>query len=243
VESQFETIDTRLKEWNATNLQKRKIYELVLKHLRDHQYWSSAFAYDYWVKYFSCYDEKEEVFQEVQKEARDLIVSLIKDPEIMRMDQLLETYVVKTLHGTIEYQLLEIFTSKQYKQYKAFFNTNEKIIEQLGLKHDNLVNKIRLLTLNSLASSQHIIFYDDVAKLLEIDESDVEFFVVEAITSDILDARLDQLNRRIVVRHAESRVFHMEEWVRLDKKLQKWHANMHNLLKVVQSVKAGGPST
>jgi len=99
--------------------------------------------------------------------------------------------------------------------------------------------------LNSLASAQHVILYSEVAKLLEVDESEVEFIVVEAITSDILDARLDQLNKRIVVRHAESRVFTSEEWGRLETKLQKWKDNMTHLLNVVQAAKGvnGGVST
>jgi len=108
------------------------------------------------------------------------------------------------------------------------------------LIQSDLVSKIRLLTFTSLAASQNVISYSEVAQLLSIEESEVEPVVVEAITSDILDARLDQLNRRIVVRHAESRVFHETEWSRLDTKLQKWKENMTNLLKVIQTAKSAG---
>jgi len=246
VEGQFDTIDHKLRELNASSFQKRKIYEIVLKHIRD---WRSNYVYDFWVKYLSAYDENEPIPNDVKEEANSFILTVIKDLEIMRMDQLLASYVVKSFKNDKKfaktYRLLEIFTCKGYKEYMDFHRKNEEYIANSGLKHDDLVTKIRLLTLMSLASSQHIILYSEVSKILEVDESDVEFIVVEAITSEILDARIDQLNRRIVVRHAESRVFGEEEWKRLDTKIQKWKDNMTNLLTVVQTAKGvnGGAST
>jgi len=169
----------------------------------------------------------------------------------MRTDNLLDSYVVQSLKHdksfSKTYQLLEIFTCKGYQDYTEFRNDihNVQFMDDCGLKHEDLVTKIRLLTLASLAAAQHVIMYSEVAKLLAIDESEVEYIVVEAITSEILDARLDQLNRRIVVRHAESRAFDKESWERLDTKLQKWKDNMTQLLNVVQAAKGvnGGLST
>jgi len=97
VEGQFETIDARLKELNVTMAQKRRIYEIVLKHVKD---WRSVYVYDLWVKYFSAYDEGEPVSVEVQKEAHNYIVSVIKDSEIIRTDLLLESYAVQSLKSS-----------------------------------------------------------------------------------------------------------------------------------------------
>jgi len=236
---------------NANTSQKRKIYEIVLKHIRDWNVYDSTYVYDFWVKYFSAYDDKEAVSDDVKKEAHKIIVAVFKNPELMRTDNLLESYVVQSLESdksfSKTFQLLEIFTCKGFKDYTEFRKekSNQSFMEDCGLKHDDLVTKIRLLTLTSLAASRQVILYSEVAKLLAMDESEVEFIVVEAITSEILDARLDQLNRRIVVRQAESRAFDKEAWQRLDTKLQKWKDNMTNLLKVVQAAKGvnGGLST
>jgi len=178
-----------------------------LKHVKD---WRSVYVYDLWVKYFSAYDEGDPVSVEVQKEAHNYIVSVIKDSEIIRTDLLLESYAVRSLKMSqykMTYILLEIFTTKGYKDFIDFQKKNSRFVEGLGLNQSDLVSKIRLLTFTSLAAAQNVISYSEVAQLLSIDESEVEPVVVDAITSDILDARLDQLNRRIVVRHAESRVF------------------------------------
>jgi len=202
-----------------------------------------VYIYDLWVRYFSAYDDKESVSPAVQEEAHNYILSVIKDSEIIRTDLLLESYVVKSLKSSAygkTYLLLEIFTTKGYKEFIDFQKKNAKFVEGLGLVQSDLVSKIRLLTFTSLAAAQNVISYSEVAKLLDIDELEVEPIVVDAITSDILDARLDQLNRRIVVRHAESRVFHEEEWARVGTKLQKWKENMTNLLKVIQTAKNAG---
>jgi len=205
-------------------------------------------VYDFWVKYFSEYDEEEIVPAEIQKEAQTVIATIVKDPEILRTDLLLESYVVKSLKNINEYvttyQLLDIFTNHGYQEFKDFQKSHGDLLKLLDLKEEDLVHKIRLLTLNAMASSQKTILYSDISKILEITESEVEFFVVEAITSDILDARIDQLNKRIIVRHAESRTFGEAQWVQLDTFLDKWKVNMSNLLTVIQSAKsANGVST
>jgi translation initiation factor 3 subunit M len=238
VEGQFDTIETRLKELNLNNSQKRKIFELILKHMRD---WRSSFAYDYWVKLFSTYDPDEPVSEETKSDAQSAILALIKDSEIIRTDLLFETHVVKSLQdhhqfGTV-YQLLQIFTEFGYTEFVLFWKKNFGVLEKLGLNQSDLVNKIRMLTLLSLASTKDEFSFKEVANLLDIDESEVEQLVVEAVISDVIDARIDQLQQRVVVRRAESRILREEEWERLDKKLDKWKENMNNLLKVVQHAK------
>jgi len=239
VEGQFDTIDARLKELNLNNPQKRKIFELILKHTRE---WRSSFAYDFWVKLFSTYDPEETVLEETKNEAQSAIISLIRDSEMIRTDLLFETHVVKSLknnyHFEKVYRLLEIFTEFGFKEFKTFSIENSEFLEKHGLNHSDLVSKIRMLTLLSLASTKDEFTYKEVASLLDINESEVEHLIVEAVISDVLDARIDQLQQRIVVRRAESRVLRENEWERLDTKLDKWKENMTNLLKVVQHAKA-----
>eukprot|EP01123_Difflugia_compressa_P012064 TRINITY_DN5032_c1_g1_i1.p1 TRINITY_DN5032_c1_g1~~TRINITY_DN5032_c1_g1_i1.p1 ORF type:complete len:394 (-),score=47.15 TRINITY_DN5032_c1_g1_i1:168-1349(-) len=238
VENLFETIDTRLKELNTTNAQKRRVYQLILKHIAD---WGSDSLYEFLVKYYSAYDPSEKIPEEVEKEVSSNVVIFLKDPEVMRTDRLFESYVLQKMSQTNIFKLLEIFTCKNYEDYINFCKSHAGYVESLGLKHEDLVTKIRLLTLISLASEEHLLPYSLVSKVLEIDESEVELFVIETINvTGMLDARMDQLNKNIIVRHAESRIFHKNDWEVLHTKLVKWKQNMNQLLNVINTAKGEG---
>jgi len=123
---------------------------------------------------------------------------------------------------------------------KIFFLSNKangSILTSAGLNPDDISYKIRLLSLNSLAATDSQLSYALIAKSLEIDESDVEIYVIDATSSGILDARIDQLNQRVLIRYAPSRQFDKKQWQALDQKLDKWKENVSNLLKVLQSSK------
>jgi len=244
VEGLFDTVDSRLTELNVNTQQKRHIYGLILKNVKD---WQITYVYDYWVKYFSAFDVDEKIPQEILDEAYKAIIVILKDTEIIRTDQLLATPVVKELAQKNQksaeiiscYKLLEIYTSSGYSEFKAFQSNkaNAKFWKDSGINGDELKYKIRLLSLNSLAAANDSLTYTEVAKVLEIEESEVESFVIDATTSDLLDARIDQLNERILIRHASSRKFDKNQWQTLDNKLDKWKENMTNLLKVIQTSK------
>eukprot|EP01124_Arcella_intermedia_P017408 TRINITY_DN24171_c0_g1_i1.p1 TRINITY_DN24171_c0_g1~~TRINITY_DN24171_c0_g1_i1.p1 ORF type:complete len:388 (-),score=100.35 TRINITY_DN24171_c0_g1_i1:85-1248(-) len=235
VEVLFDGIDTRLKELSLNNQQKRKIYSVLLSHIQNGD-WASSYVLDIWVKYYSTF-EANEITKEVTQEAKKTVIYFLKDQQKLSLDMLLETAVVKSLKNTTELALLEIVSDKQYNDYVAFYKKNAKAVDALGLNNNDLQNKMRLLTLTSLASSKSVITFDEVTKLLSIPPAEVEMFVVEAITSDFISARIDQVAKTIIVRHADARAFNKAEWVKLDAKIEKWAGNIQNLLKVVQSVK------
>jgi len=235
VGSLIESLDSRLRELNPDNLQKRRIYKALLNFL-DSVDWTSTFLLDIWVKYFSTFSSNEKIPAEVSQEAKKTALYLLKDEQKLSLDMILETPVFQSIKNTTEYALLVIFSEKDYKDYVAYYKKNQKAVDALGLNHSDLENKIRLLTLTSLASTQKHITFSEIAKLIEIPENEVEYFVIEAITSEFISAKIDQVNSSVIVRHAEARSFN-NEWQNLDKKVEKWKSNIENLLSVVQSVK------
>jgi len=241
VDSQFETLEDRMKEWNVNPVQKRHLYDLVIKHLDDY----SLEVYDYLIKYLSTYEEDGQQLTEAKERVKSIIISLIKDQEIIKTDKLLELRVVDQLkHDTqhaLVHRLLEIFTTEGYKEYIEFYNGNQNFFQAEGLDHERLSTKIRFLSLNSLASTKSSIQYAEAARVMGVDESEVEITLVEAISGGFLDAKLDQLQKQIVVRTAESRVFKQEQWQLLDKKLTIWKQNLRELLSVIHTAKGTGP--
>jgi len=243
IESLFDTIDTRLNELSLTIAQKRTIYGLILKNIKD---WQITYIYDYWIKYFSAFDDEELVPAEITEEAYNAIVSILKDQEILLTEQLLATKVISSLKTKKQadkygacYKLLEIYTKSGYTELKALqSNKNyQSFLKNTGINLDEITYKIRLLTLNSLAKKQSILTYDQIAKSLEISEADVELYVIDATSSGILEARIDQLNQTILIRYAPSRQFDKQQWQSLNEKLDKWKDNISHLLTVLRASK------
>jgi len=241
VESLFESIEERLKSWAIPAEKKRTVYDLILKHIGSTD---STSCYEFNVKYLSTYDNEQSISTETKERIKSIIISLIKDPEILRTDTLLDLNVVKRLKNDKTYDpvynLLEIFTCQGYKEYLNFKNEakNHDLLSSFELDNEKVVSKIRLLALTSLASSKDYIPYHEAAQVMGIDEAEVEFMVVEAIVMGVLDARLDQLEHLIIIRQAESRYFKLEQWEQIETKIDKCKENLASLLTVIQNAKS-----
>jgi translation initiation factor 3 subunit M len=60
---------------------------------------------------------------------------------------------------------------------------------------------MRLLSLATLGSANQEITYALIAKTLQIDESEVESWIITAISDGVVEAKLDQLKRIVTVRY------------------------------------------
>jgi len=137
------------------------------------------------------------------------------------------------------HRLLEIFAKEGAKQYEQLYQQDSAYItETLGLSHTDTLLKIRLLTLLALASTKESISYAEASQVTGVTNDDLEMLVIEGITRGIFDARLDQKNQAIIIRHAEPRAYDLQHWQRLDKRLAKWRSNLSNVVEVIHTAKS-----
>lgn len=68
------------------------------------------------------------------------------------------------------------------------------------LSHEKNLHKMKLLTLVDVVNKSHEITYDDVIERLGIADEDVENFVIDAIQRKLIRGRIDQINRKVIVR-------------------------------------------
>eukprot|EP01125_Pyxidicula_operculata_P004423 TRINITY_DN1677_c1_g3_i1.p2 TRINITY_DN1677_c1_g3~~TRINITY_DN1677_c1_g3_i1.p2 ORF type:complete len:406 (-),score=97.94 TRINITY_DN1677_c1_g3_i1:1702-2919(-) len=250
VESIVENIEDKISELNLKPTQKRSVYDVVLQYFRE----ESSGTFETYIKYLSTMEGEENESSIIAASAdrtSSFLVSVLKHPDLFANERFLELSAVKhlekssnTKHQNV-FKLFNIFSFHGVKQFNEFISSNPGLIGELGLNKDNLTQKIKILSLNTLAQSNTLISYADAAKAMDVTEDDVEMLVVECISCGILDARLDQLERKIIVKSAEARVYRKEEWSRLDVKLQKWSNNISTLLTVIQDTckRVGIPSS
>merc|ERR1712193_192050 len=79
----------------------------------------------------------------------------------------------------------------------------------------------------------------EVAQALEEEEENVEKWVVKALSENVIDGRIDQLNKKVLVKSAFQRRFEKEEWDFLDSKLDQWINNLECVIKFIGEQKAG----
>merc|ERR1719359_360576 len=180
---------------------------------------------------------KELTSPEVEKNTIQLVKDAIMLPMVMQVDDVLVLDAVKTLRKSKQKELvglLDIFLSGTFDDLRSFESKNKKLFsDHPDLKFEDVTSKVRLLTLATLAQGKSEVPLADVAKALQEAPEQVEKWVVKAISEDVIDGRIDQLNQRVLVKSNFQRKFGKEEWNFLDEKLSTWIDNLESLIKLV----------
>lgn len=135
------------------------------------------------------------------------------------------------------YALLTIFCEGDCAQFREFCAKYPGQLAEFGLDEQVCVDNIRLLSLASLSAVDESVSYERVAELLSIEMSEVEQWVVKAITSKVIDAKLDQLNQVIIVNRGSQRHFTDTQWADLGEKLKKWRGSVQTVLQSVRKAR------
>lgn len=153
------------------------------------------------LKYLSSFESGN---NETESEAITAIVDSIKASGIYQFDELLRLGPIKALengsaNGKKGFQLLKFFIEESWTSFKDFSSSNAEFLKTNGIDLEEASRKLRLLTLCNLAASTSSLSYSLIAKHLQINENEVEFWVINAIGENILEAKLDQRKQIVLV--------------------------------------------
>ncbi|CAE8697587.1 unnamed protein product, partial [Polarella glacialis] len=174
------------------------------------------------------------------QQVQDATIQLIKDavqlPSVIQFDDILSLDTVKALSTTKQgglVKLCEVFLSGSVGTLKDFQKTNEGVFTEHGLVFEESMAKIRLLTLATMALGRSELSLEEVAKGLEESPDNVERWVVRSISEGVLDGRIDQLNKKVLIKSSFQRKFEKDEWAFLDGKLSCWIDNLEHVIKFI----------
>lgn len=105
--------------------------------------------------------------------------------------------------------------------FSSSHQANKDFVSSLGLSHEQSLHKMRLLTLMQLAESRRELPFELLQQELQL--QDVEGFVVEALRTRMLTAKIDQMGRKVIVGTTVHRTFGRHQWVQLKESLAQWH--------------------
>lgn len=128
------------------------------------------------------------------------------------------------------HQLLQIFAYGTYNDYLK----RQDSLPQLSAPQRH---KLKQLSLVSLAATSRILRYDDLLSSLDIgDVRELEDVVIDAITNDLLNARLDQARRHVEVLDCIGRDVRKEEIGKMVDTLTKWYEDSRTVMETLDDL-------
>jgi len=129
--------------------------------------------------------------------------------------------------------LLKVFQEGKLEDYYSFISANggEELLSQWeGVSPENCVRYMRILSLCTLAAEHEEIPYQVVADTLQTKLEDVEKWVIAAVSSGLLSAKMDQMQSKVVVERCVVRKFDLEQWKAVQSRLHVWKQNVGGIL-------------
>jgi len=116
---------------------------------------------------------------QAREEAQRCIVASLADPNTFLLDHLLILKPVKFLEGELIHDLLKIFVSEKLESYQKFYENHREFVNKLGLKHEDNLKKMKLLTFMQLAETKSTITFGEIQQYMQLGETEVEEFLID----------------------------------------------------------------
>jgi translation initiation factor 3 subunit M len=130
--------------------------------------------------------------------------------------------------------LLKVFQEGKIEDYFSFIESNggDGVLTRWSLSGEDCGRFMRILSLCSLAAEHEVIPYSLVAETLQATDGEVEKWVIAAVSSGLLSAKMDQLEQKVMVERSVVRQFDMKEWKALQERVHLWKKNVRGILDV-----------
>lgn len=140
------------------------------------------------------------------------------------------------------YRLLNIFVSGSLQDYyKLREEQGGYVRTTLGLDEEVLVNKMRILTLMSVGEEREEVSFEELSTILNLNQGEqLEEFVITAVQSKAIIAKMDQVNQRLRIGGVKNRIFEKAQWEQLRSRLDAWGVNLKQAKRHVDQVLTTG---
>lgn len=236
VKEVFTGVDQLRKEFadcQPSNEQMQKLYRLLHQVLKDT---NSELASKVMIELLGTYTDENASY--AREDAIKCIVTALADPKTFLLDPLLALKPVRSLEGELIHDLLTIFVSDKLTSYQTFYNNHKEFVQSQGLNHEQNLKKMRLLSFMQMAENNPEISFDDLISELQIEEKNVESFIIEVLKTKLVCARMDQAARVVRVSSTMHRTFGRAQWQQLRDVLLLWRSNVQAAHEAMQSVTA-----
>merc|ERR1719473_366653 len=235
-----EQLETWIKDWNLPLAEQTGFFLRVAELYRIHGRSAESLAFMH--KCMKLYEDGGDV-TEAAAGAVLLIRHTLMAPGVLDISDVLALRAVQGLTKTKDGRLVELLTLFRNGDLEGFGKFGAKHKDLFGEGEDklslaNCETKMKLLTLSTLAGAGTELPLSAVAAKLKLSEDEAETWVIRAVSSGILDARVDQPKRMVMVKSVFKRTFEQEDWSKLHAQLGQWIENLERLQDTIASTEA-----
>jgi hypothetical protein len=126
-----------------------------------------------------------------QKEAEKLIANAVKGPEVINFEEVLMIESVQDLKKSSKelFEFVDLFLKDEVAAFKKNISSMKKVMEAQNISVEQATLKKQYIDVCSIQSET--ISFKNLSKLLDINEDDIEEWVIEAMSNDVIDAKID----------------------------------------------------
>lgn len=232
---------TMLNSWNVDAGKRRDLYRCIVSILPVQDLRRQRFL----ILLVESYDNSSNVDDAGLSAARDASIGVMRDPVTLFMLQrhLLSRPAIQALEkkDAALFGLFKIFQEGSYAEYKTYIGQHSSLLSKLGLEQEDCERHMRVLTMCSLAlDHQEEISYKSVADALQLTggNAEVERWVVAAVGTGLLQAKMDQLKETVLVERSVVRRFDMDQWKSIQTRLSSWKDNVKGIMTALEQSQA-----
>ncbi|KAJ2745065.1 hypothetical protein GGI20_002474 [Coemansia sp. BCRC 34301] len=135
--------------------------------------------------------------------------------------------------------LLNALLSSDYAQWLQFVAANGDLIARLGVDAQKASDKMRLLTVASIAADSlgQAVPFAAIAKAIDVDEANVEVWIIDVIRSGLIQGKMNQVTKTLLPTRSTYRTFGKDQWKMLAERLDQWKASLEELQPVISNAK------
>jgi len=237
---QLGSVEARTSGWGLNTNERRELHMKLASALKGAG--DSSLTFKFIVKYLTLFEEGDDM-QAAFPLAVEASVIAIQDPVHHDCAELLRLPAVAALKEqggkeAASHRLLQIFGGEKLSSFLEFAEANKASVSEMGLDHNDCVNKMRMLSLVNLATESAEIPYATIASTLQVEDDEVESWVIRVSRAGLVKTRMDQLRQVVVVSRTKVRVFNNQDWCMLGQQVASWKNSLMGLQGMIRQAKS-----
>lgn len=173
---------------------------------------------------------------QAREDAQRCIVASLADPNIYLLDHLLPLKPVKFLEGNPIHDLVMIAVYDGLEEYMKYYSHHKEYLQKMSLDHEKLMKKMRILSLISMAEKSSELFFSQIQRELQLESNEVEKFIIDALKTKLLTARIDQAAKKLLIQSVVKRALTKTHWLQIRDILTKWKLSIGPLKENMQEM-------
>lgn len=229
LKSNFENITSLFEQWGTQD--KARVFDIAVEGMRQTN--DEIALYKMYCAFFQTLDAAES--SNYSGLIEDCLKIALQNSKINSYGILIKIPVVASFLSNPSHKslatLVDIFAYETIEEYQQWASKGEEAIQGF-----DGTEKMRYLTICTLAQKDNQLTFDQLAKAIKIDRAQIEEWIIEATIEGLIDAKIDQEQEIVVVQNFTRRPRRnvQEEMKEVGESLTKIQKDYDALFKVVR---------